>query len=119
MASVKTAVLGVVGALSAAGLAVGAMTKQVIDNAREQRLWARRLDVSEESFGALAAVAKRFGAEADNRQIRSDVILHLHAKARLMPEGCKAVLHSHRPRACSLTWLDFCQILLGKLEQVT
>jgi len=65
-ASVKAAALGVAGAIGAATIAIGAMSKEVLENAKEQKLWAKRLAVSEFEFGKLVAVSRRFGAETDD-----------------------------------------------------
>ena len=66
MKDMKAGAIALGVAVTAAGVAIGAMTKQVIENAKEQRLWAKRLSVSQESFSALTAVARRFGAGADD-----------------------------------------------------
>jgi len=62
----RTVAVGLAGGIGLVTTAIGLMTKGVLENAKAQRLWAKRLTVNEETFGALSAVARRFGAETDD-----------------------------------------------------
>lgn len=52
-------------AAKSAGMALKGITVDVVENARQQTLWAQRLQISRESFSSLVAVGNRFGADMD------------------------------------------------------
>lgn len=62
----KIGVLAVVAALGAAAIAMKKFSDSVATNAREQRLWAKRLNVNVEVFSQLVAVGQTFGATVDD-----------------------------------------------------
>ena len=62
----KVGALAVVGVLTAMAVALKKVQSQVAENAREQRLWADRLNINQEAFSQLIAVGKQFGATADD-----------------------------------------------------